>query len=353
MSENNVNESLISVNHFDFNAEHNGVQCIASLIQSDACTDRAFWFTAQMLAHVFECKDPKTIRSRIALLVSSGDVDDRRDFLSLNIKNENGNGAVKTTIYNLTVFNKLAMTFIDNPRAIEMRKAFNDVLIKAETKTNNSTEIKPYIENNMIVMPNFNDPIAAARAWADMYEAQRNAELQAKFEAEQKALAISQRDYAIATKSWIGSKREATAMNTASQKSKECKRLTAENKTLTDTNTELVTENDKLKDEIGFGSNWKQVTAIDWYDEFFVKKRDNNFYSQCGKILTKISKEMDIMPKRIEDTKYPKNCYYIAVVDEFKKRLSDGCVFQNLVKYYKNNDRPSDNNNQHIERSLF
>ena len=150
-----------------------------------------------MLAHVFECKDPKTIRSRIALLVSSGDVDDRKDFLSLNIKNENGNGAVKTTIYNLTVFNKLAMTFIDNPRAIEMRKAFNDVLIKAETKTNKSTEIKPYIENNMIVMPNFNDPIAAA------------------------------------------------------------------------------------------------------------------------------------------------------------KRLSDGCVFQNLVKYYKNNDRPSDNNNQHIERSLF
>jgi hypothetical protein len=43
-----------------------------------------------------------------------------------------------------------------------MRKAFNDVLIKAETKTNKSTEIKPYIENNMIVMPNFNDPIAAA-----------------------------------------------------------------------------------------------------------------------------------------------------------------------------------------------
>lgn len=352
MSESNVNDSLVSVNDFNFNAEHNGVRCIESIKHEDRGTERQYWFSAKMLATIFDCADPKTIRSRIETLVNTGDLDVGKNFLTSQVPNSVG-AMHETMLYNLTVFNKLAMTFIDNPRAVEMRKAFNDVLVKKETNTSNSTEIKPYIENNMIVMPNFNDPIAAARAWADMYEAQRNAELKAKFEAEQKALAISQRDYAIATKSWIGSKREATAMNTASQKSKECKRLTAENKTLTDTNTELVTENDKLKDEIGFGSNWKQVTAIDWYDEFFVKKRDNNFYSQCGKILTKISKEMDIMPKRIEDTKYPKNCYYIAVVDEFKKRLSDGCVFQNLVKYYKNNDRPSDNNNQHIERSLF
>ena len=351
MQEKDIKKDLVSVNDFDFNAEHNGIQCVVSLIPEDRGTEKQFRFTAKMLSECFECK-PDTIRNRVQTLINTGDLDEAKNLVSSQMPYSNGS-LHDVMLYDLEVFNKLAMTFIDNPKAVEIRNAFNDVLVKEETKTNNSTEIKPYIENNMIVMPNFNDPIAAARAWADMYEAQRNAELQAKFEAEQKALAISQRDYAIATKSWIGSKREATAMNTASQKSKECKRLTAENKTLTDTNTELVTENDKLKDEIGFGSNWKQVTAIDWYDEFFVKKRDNNFYSQCGKILTKISKEMDIMPKRIEDTKYPKNCYYIAVVDEFKKRLSDGCVFQNLVKYYKNNDRPSDNNNQHIERSLF
>jgi hypothetical protein len=38
----------------------------------------------------------------------------------------------EATLYDLEVFNKLAMTFIDNPRAVEIRNKFNDVIIKAE-----------------------------------------------------------------------------------------------------------------------------------------------------------------------------------------------------------------------------
>ena len=65
-----------------------------------------------------------------------------------------------------------------------------------------------------------------------------------------------ERDEAIRTKSMIGSRREATAMNTASQKSKECAKLT--------------TGNAELKDAVGRGSNWRTVAMMraEWKREF-------------------------------------------------------------------------------------
>ena len=65
-----------------------------------------------------------------------------------------------------------------------------------------------------------------------------------------------ERDEAIRTKAMIGSSREATAMNTASQKSKECAKLTAENA--------------ELKDAVGRGTNWCTVSVMksEWKREF-------------------------------------------------------------------------------------
>ncbi len=89
----------------------------------------------------------------------------------------------------------------------------------------------------------------ALRAYAD--------EVERREAAEKRALTAEvERDEAVRTRAMIGSRREATAMNTASQKSKECKRLTIENA--------------ELKDAVGRGTNWCTVSMMksEWKREF-------------------------------------------------------------------------------------
>ena len=200
---------------FDFKAKHNGEACIESLRPEDRGTERQFWFTVAMMCVIFECS-ADTIRRRVETLVNTGDINETQNCVSLT--NVQAFGYNTTTLYDLTVFNKLAMTFIDNPRAVEIRNKFNDVLVKAETGCIRTVE-------DMI-----NNPDTAIQLLSQIKSLrQQNKQLE------------MERDEAIRTKAQIGSNREATAMNTASQKSKECKRLTAEN-------AELKEENVTLKD---------------------------------------------------------------------------------------------------------
>ena len=178
-------------------------------------------------------------------------------------------------------------------------------------------------------------------------EEKEKAELQAQFEAEQKALAISQRDRAIATKAWIGSKREATSMATASKFKRENTKLVVENTSLKNENVEISSENDKLKDEAGRGKNYKQAKNIPWLKEYF-NVRKNNFYSQCGKVLSDISKELNKKPLVYENNDYNIKCYHISVIEEFKRRLEAGVIFAKLKNYYKTKE-----NNLYNNRTLF
>lgn len=75
-------------------------------------------------------------------------------------------------------------------------------------------------------------------------------------EVEQKELALKQRDQALATKAWIGSKREATAMATASAAKRETQKLQIR----LDQNEDWATVK-KVEFALGGAYDWRKLTA--------------------------------------------------------------------------------------------
>lgn len=122
---------------------------------------------------------------------------------------------------------------------------------------------------------------------------------QYKFEREQRKLVEAQRDEAVRTKAEIGSRREATAMNTASRLSK---------------------ENDQLRDEIGDSRTWKQVKAIPWLEEVF--EVSQAMYSVAGRKLSDMSRRMGYEIREIEDSRYGSvEAYHTDVIEAFRHVL--------------------------------
>ena len=206
--QNTMLDSTVSSNSqelFNFNAKHNGEACIESLRPEDRGTERQFWFTVAMMCVIFECS-ADTIRRRVETLVNTGDIDETQNCVSLT--NVQAFGYNTTTLYDLTVFNKLGMTFIDNQRAVEIRAKFNDVLV------NHETQAQPTIYD-------YARALIAEKERSDALEAQNKA-LEAELTSEKEAHEKDNEDFKTgldilnAQKAQIGSKREATAMATAS-----------------------------------------------------------------------------------------------------------------------------------------
>ena len=146
-------------------------------------------------------------------------------------------------------------------------------------------EMEDQLRGSVLAIPNFSDPIAAAEAWI-VAERARIAE-------------HARAELAIRTKAQIGNRREATAMNTASQANKKV---------------------NALEDELGIGRHYRQVKAIEWLLDVF--EPSPAMYQQAGKKLTELSGRMDRPFRVVPDEKYASvKSYHIDVVDAFRALL--------------------------------
>ena len=159
----------------------------------------------------------------------------------------------------------------------------------------------------------------ALRAYAD--------EVERREAAEKRALtAESERDEAIRTKAQIGSSREATAMATASAKSREC---------------------EKLREQIGDSKTYKRATAIPWLSEYF-DTRNDGLYKSLASQLKKIEASMpsEFAHKPTPDPRFGSvKAYHIAVIEKFHEIVREKLPVDKkfMAKYRKDVSSQSEN----------
>lgn len=343
MSENSMNNSLISVNNFDFNAEHNGIQC-AKMLNAERSCDRV-WFSAKQLETWSEMSKT-TLWRWLERLEKARRISTVSDMKQWSIKHKHG-GSTPTTLYNLNVLNQLAMVCIDNEKLNEISSKFSDILSEVET-TGKYVNNEQHIQNEQLQIPQtYSD---ALRLAADLWDKTQRVTKALEDEKEQHKKDnedfCEYVDILNQKKTEISTRREATAMNTASQKSKECKRLTVENNRLTNENNNLETENEELKVQVGNAKNLKAVKCIPWLKDFFYfinRSQWNTTLGLIGKQIKKICINNGYKFEEINDSNYGKVLAYdIRAIDIFRgKLLSDK---QYMQKYRI----PEDN-----QKSLF
>ena len=208
-----TNENLVQdiSNELVFGHTHNGVKCAVCPTAKRAC-DRA-WVTAKQIEEWSEMST-MTLNRRLHDLEECERISRLSDLVNVDIPTETG--AVKTTLYNLNVLNQLAMVEMKNKVLNETSKKFSDIL--SEVETTGSYSVNQQQTQPMMCLPQ--DYESALEAL--LTEVRKNKALQSELSYEKEAHEKDNEDFRNgldilnAQKAQISSKREATAMATAS-----------------------------------------------------------------------------------------------------------------------------------------
>lgn len=289
-SETNPMDTVQS-NELIFGQKHNDIDCALCPTAKRAC-DRA-WVTAKQIENWSEMPK-KTLWRWLEKLEKARRIASVSDMTQTYIQDSCG-VPHETTLYNLNVLNQLAMVCIDNEKLNEVSCKFSDILSEVETTGSYG-----------VAKPEMSDEEIMSRA---LEIAHRTLALR---EERIKALEM-ERDEAIRTKAMIGSRREATAMNTASQKSKEC---------------------EKLREQIGNSETYKAVTAISWLPDYF-DMSNRGLYGSLAAKLKKVEAEMshDFAHIDIQDSRWGSvKAYHVAVIERLHEMIQ---ADENLMKKYR------------------
>lgn len=277
-----------------FGQKHNDIDCALCPTAKRAC-NRA-WFSAKQVENWSEMSK-MTLWRWLERIEKAHRISRVSDMIHVDMGTSTG--AVKTTLYNLNVLNQLAMACIDNEKLNDISCKFSDMLSEKMTEGMSGTQPQP--------QPQFALPTTYLEA------------LEALVASEKAKLVLqAERDEAIRTKAMIGSKREATAMATASAKTRECKRLEAEKDLLTSENSLL------RQDYVENPDFCKQLLA-----QSLVTYPEKTLRNKCSKALQELSALMEI--PRLEWKEFsehagkevPRYAYHKDVCAELKQRIID------------------------------
>ena len=287
-----------------FGQKHNDIDCALCPTAKRAC-NRA-WVTAKQIEN-WSKMSTMTLWRRLNKLEDVGRICSLSDMINCKMPTNNG-GYQDVQLYNLNVLNQLAMIELDCPVLNDTSKKFSDILSEVET-TGSYAVTKPEMSDEEIM----------SRA---LEIAHRTLALR---EERIKAL-TAERDEAIRTKAMIGSKREATAMATASAKAREC---------------------EKLREQIGDSETYKRATAIPWLSEYF-DIRNAGLYNSLAAQLKKIEASMppEFAHKPTSDSRYGSvKAYHIAVIERFHELVREKIpVDEKFMAKYRKDVSPKTKN---------